>query len=112
MLKQFEGKTVIMNGTVRRLPVKGTNGSNDLIEIDEIFCLEARSEGTLIRMIFKIMMIVIFLCITCSRNIQVLPIHLYRGAIHNLEIIPFYIIRHQIILTCNDTESGYLTYML
>jgi DNA-binding LytR/AlgR family response regulator len=38
-----------MNGIVRRLPVKGADGSIDLIEIDGIFYLEARGEDTLIR---------------------------------------------------------------
>jgi DNA-binding LytR/AlgR family response regulator len=38
-----------MNGVVRRLPVKGTGGSIDLIEIGGIFYLEARGEDTLIR---------------------------------------------------------------
>jgi two-component system LytT family response regulator/two-component system response regulator LytT len=38
-----------MDGVVRRLPVKGKNGSIDLIEIDGIFYLEAQGENTLIR---------------------------------------------------------------
>jgi len=38
-----------MNGTVRRLPVKGVDGSIDLIEIDGIFYLEAQGDDTLIR---------------------------------------------------------------
>jgi DNA-binding LytR/AlgR family response regulator len=38
-----------MNGVVKRLPVKGTGGSIDLIEIGGIFYLEARGEDTLIR---------------------------------------------------------------
>jgi DNA-binding LytR/AlgR family response regulator len=38
-----------MNGTVRRLPVKGVDGSIELIEIDGIFYLEAQGEDTLIR---------------------------------------------------------------
>ncbi len=36
-------------GTMRRLPVKGADGSIDLIEIEGIFYLEARGEETLIR---------------------------------------------------------------
>jgi len=38
-----------MNGTVKRLPVKGVDGSIDLIEIDGIFYLEAQGDDTLIR---------------------------------------------------------------
>jgi DNA-binding LytR/AlgR family response regulator len=38
-----------MNGTVRRLPVKGADGAIELIEIDAIFYLEARGDDTLIR---------------------------------------------------------------
>ncbi len=38
-----------MDGVVRRLPVKGADGSIDLIEIDGIFYLEAQGENTLIR---------------------------------------------------------------
>ena len=38
-----------MNGTVRRLPVKGADGSIELIEIDGVFYLEARGEDTLIQ---------------------------------------------------------------
>jgi two-component system LytT family response regulator len=38
-----------MNGTVRRLPAKGVDGSIELIEIDGIFYLEAQGEDTLIR---------------------------------------------------------------
>lgn len=38
-----------IDGVVRRLPVKGADGSIDLIEIDKIFYLEARGENTLIR---------------------------------------------------------------
>lgn len=38
-----------MNGVVKRLPVKGTGGSVDLIEIGGIFYLEARGEDTMIR---------------------------------------------------------------
>jgi len=38
-----------MNGIVRRLPVKGADGSIDLIEIDGIFYLEAQGDDTLIR---------------------------------------------------------------
>ena len=38
-----------MDGVVRRLAVKYTNGSIDLIEIDGIFYLEAQGENTLIR---------------------------------------------------------------
>ena len=38
-----------MNGVVRRLPVKGADGSVDLIEINGIFYLEAQGEDTLIR---------------------------------------------------------------
>jgi DNA-binding LytR/AlgR family response regulator len=49
MLKQIGGETAIMNGTVRRLPVRGADGSIDLIEMDGIFYLEARGEDTLIR---------------------------------------------------------------
>ena len=36
-------------GTMRRLPVKGADGSIDLIEIEGIFYLEAQGEDTLIR---------------------------------------------------------------
>jgi hypothetical protein len=35
------------DGVVRRLPVKGADGSFDLIEIDGIFYLEAQGENTL-----------------------------------------------------------------
>jgi hypothetical protein len=38
-----------MNGTVRRLPVKGADRSIELIEIDGIFYLEAQGDDTLIR---------------------------------------------------------------
>lgn len=38
-----------MDGVVRRLPVKGADGSIDLIEIDGIFYLEAQGENTIIR---------------------------------------------------------------
>jgi DNA-binding LytR/AlgR family response regulator len=38
-----------MNGTVRRLPVKGADGAIELIEIDSIYCLEAQGDDTLIR---------------------------------------------------------------
>ena len=38
-----------MNGTVRRLPVKGADGAIELIEIDSIYYLEARGDDTLIR---------------------------------------------------------------
>jgi DNA-binding LytR/AlgR family response regulator len=38
-----------IDGVVRRLPVKLSNGSIDLIEIDGIFYLEAQGENTLIR---------------------------------------------------------------
>jgi DNA-binding LytR/AlgR family response regulator len=38
-----------MDGIVRRLPVKGADGSIDLIEIEGIFYLEARGEDTLVR---------------------------------------------------------------
>jgi two-component system response regulator LytT len=38
-----------MNGTVRRLPVKGADGTIELIEIDRIFYLEAQGDDTLIR---------------------------------------------------------------
>ncbi len=38
-----------IDGVVRRLPVKGADGSIDLIEIDGIFYLEAKGEDTLIR---------------------------------------------------------------
>ena len=38
-----------MDGVVRRLPVKGVDGSIDLIEVDGIFYLEAKGHGTLIR---------------------------------------------------------------
>ena len=38
-----------MNGTVRRLPVKGEDCSIELIEIDGIFYLEAQGDDTLIR---------------------------------------------------------------
>ena len=37
------------NGIVRRLPVKGADGSIDLIEMEAIFYLEARGDDTLIR---------------------------------------------------------------
>jgi DNA-binding LytR/AlgR family response regulator len=37
------------DGDVRRLPVKGKDGSIDLIEIEGIFYLEARGHDTLIR---------------------------------------------------------------
>jgi DNA-binding LytR/AlgR family response regulator len=37
------------DGVVRRLPVKGKDGSIDLIEIEGIFYLEARGHDTLIR---------------------------------------------------------------
>ena len=39
----------MMDGIVRRLPVKYEDGSIDLIEIDGIFYLEAQGEKTLIR---------------------------------------------------------------
>ena len=39
----------IMDGVVRRLPLKYENGSIDLIEIDGIFYLESQGENTLIR---------------------------------------------------------------
>lgn len=39
----------MMDGVVRRLPVKYEGGSIDLIEIDGIFYLEAQGEKTLIR---------------------------------------------------------------
>ena len=39
----------MVDGVVRRLPVKYENGSIDLIEIDGIFYLEAQGEKTLIR---------------------------------------------------------------
>jgi DNA-binding LytR/AlgR family response regulator len=38
-----------MSGTVKRLPVKGVDGSIELIEIDGIFYLEAQGDDTLIR---------------------------------------------------------------
>jgi len=38
-----------MNGTVRRLPVKGADGAIELIEIDSIYYLEARGDDTQIR---------------------------------------------------------------
>ena len=38
-----------MNGIMRRLPIKGADGSIDLIEIDGIFYLEAQGENTIIR---------------------------------------------------------------
>jgi DNA-binding LytR/AlgR family response regulator len=38
-----------MNGTLRRLPVKGADGSIELIEIDGVFYLEAQGEDTLIQ---------------------------------------------------------------
>jgi DNA-binding LytR/AlgR family response regulator len=38
-----------MNGTMRRLPVKGADGAIELIEIEGIFFLEARGEDTLIQ---------------------------------------------------------------
>jgi two-component system LytT family response regulator/two-component system response regulator LytT len=37
------------DGVVRRLPVKGKDGSIDLIEIEGIFYLEAKGHDTLIR---------------------------------------------------------------
>jgi DNA-binding LytR/AlgR family response regulator len=37
------------DGILRRLPVKGADGSIDLIEIDGIFYLEAQGDDTLIR---------------------------------------------------------------
>ena len=37
------------DGVVKRLPVKGKDGSIDLIEIDGIFYLEAKGHDTLIR---------------------------------------------------------------
>jgi hypothetical protein len=39
----------VVDGAVRRLPVKYEDGSIDLIEIDGIFYLEAQGEKTLIR---------------------------------------------------------------
>ena len=39
----------MMDGVIRKLPVKYANGSIDLIEIDGIFYLEAQGEHTLIR---------------------------------------------------------------
>jgi DNA-binding LytR/AlgR family response regulator len=39
----------MMDGVVRRLPVKGKDGSIDLIEIEGIFYLEAKGHDTLIR---------------------------------------------------------------
>jgi two-component system response regulator LytT len=38
-----------MNGTMTRLPVKGADGSIELIEIGGIFYLEAQGDDTLIR---------------------------------------------------------------
>jgi DNA-binding LytR/AlgR family response regulator len=38
-----------MNGTVTRLPVKGTDGAIELIEIESIYYLEAQGDDTLIR---------------------------------------------------------------
>ena len=38
-----------MDGIVKRLPVKGKDGSIDLIEIEGIFYLEAKGHDTLIR---------------------------------------------------------------
>jgi hypothetical protein len=38
----------VVDGAVRRLPVKYENGSIDLIEIDGIFYIEAQGEKTLI----------------------------------------------------------------
>jgi hypothetical protein len=37
------------DSVVRRLPVKGVDGSIDMIEIDGIFYLEARGHDTLIQ---------------------------------------------------------------
>ncbi len=37
------------DGVVRRLPVKGKDGSIELIEIESIFYLEAKGHDTLIR---------------------------------------------------------------
>ncbi len=39
----------MIDGIIRKLPVKGADGSIDLIEIDSIFYLEAQGEDTLIR---------------------------------------------------------------
>jgi two-component system LytT family response regulator len=39
----------MMEGIIRKLPVKGADGSIDLIEIEGIFYLEAQGEDTLIR---------------------------------------------------------------
>jgi len=39
----------VVDGAVRRLPVKYEDGTIDLIEIDGIFYLEAQGENTLIR---------------------------------------------------------------
>jgi hypothetical protein len=39
----------MMDGIVKRLPVKGKDGSIDLIEIEGIFYLEAKGHDTLIR---------------------------------------------------------------
>jgi hypothetical protein len=36
-------------GIMRRLPVKGADGSIDLIEVEAIFYLETRGDDTLIR---------------------------------------------------------------
>jgi DNA-binding LytR/AlgR family response regulator len=38
-----------MNEIMRRLPIKGSDGTIDLIEIDAIFYLEAQGDNTLIR---------------------------------------------------------------
>jgi len=39
----------MVDGVVRRLPVKGKDGSIELIEIESIFYLEAKGHDTLIR---------------------------------------------------------------
>ena len=39
----------MVDGVVRRLPVKGKDGSVELIEIESIFYLEAKGHDTLIR---------------------------------------------------------------
>jgi hypothetical protein len=39
----------MMDGVVRRLPVKGADGTIDLIEIDRIVYRETEGENTLVR---------------------------------------------------------------
>ena len=39
----------MVDGVVRRLPVKGKDGSVELIEIESIFYLEAKGHDTMVR---------------------------------------------------------------